>query len=134
MAFNKYVIRNRKFSKKMNLRLKIKLFTNINLSLFSLVLLFFALTSCSTNQGQYNVLVITGGKKFERQSFLRIFDDMKNIDYKEVVQPKANNMYSSPEINSFDVLVFYDMVQEINEDQKKSFLKLLYKFFQQIYV
>ncbi len=42
-----------------------------------------------------------------------------------MVQPKANNMYSAPEIDSFDVLIFYDTVQEITEEQKQAFLRIL---------
>jgi len=103
---------------------KINLLTIFNCSFISLIIILFALTSCSKNQEDYYVLIITGGKKIERSDFLRIFDDL-NVDFKEVIQPDANNIYSSPEIHSFDVLIFYDMVQEINEDQKLAFLKLL---------
>ena len=105
--------------------LKIKVFTIIKFFLISLLTLIVVLTSCIENKKKYNVLVFTGGKKFERESFLKIFDDLSNIEYNEVVQPQANDMYSAVGIDSFDALVFYDVVQEINEDQKEAFIKLL---------
>lgn len=96
-------------------------------SFISLTLLLFALTRCINNQDQYKILVITGGKQFERENFLKIFDEMNNIDYKELVQPEANKIYSSKEIENIDAIVFYDFNQEINLDQKKAFLEILAK-------
>lgn len=97
----------------------------MKLILVSFILLFFALSSSYKSQDLYNVLIITGGKKFDRQNFLNIFNDMKNITYKEIVQPEANNIYSSHEVDGFDVIFFYDFVQDISEEQKLAFLKLL---------
>ena len=93
--------------------------------LLLLIMFFYTLTGCQNTQDEYTVLIITGGKDIDREKFFGIFDNLDNITYREVEQPKANDMYSSPEINKYDVILFYDMVQEISEDQKKSFLNLL---------
>lgn len=109
------------------MRFKLKNFIITNFLLISLVALLVVLTGCSEPKKNCDVLVFTGGKKFERESFLKIFDDLKTINYREVIQPQANDIYSSAAIDSFDALVFYDVVQEISEDQKEAFLKLLNK-------
>jgi len=98
---------------------------NINVSLVLVTMILFCLTGCRKNQTNYKVFIITGGKKIERESFFKIFDDLSTIDYKEITQPQANDMYSSPEIDRIDVLIFYDMVQKINEEQKLAFLQVL---------
>lgn len=87
--------------------------------------LFFTFSGCGKNDNSINILVITGGKKIEKESFLKIFEDIKELTFTEIEQPKANQMYSSPEIKNYDALVFYDFVQEINEVQKQAFLDLL---------
>jgi type 1 glutamine amidotransferase len=70
------------------------------------------------------VLVITGGHGFERAPFFEMFGKM-DVEYKEVVQPDANDIYGSEEVHEYDALIFYDMVQDINETQKQAFLRLL---------
>lgn len=80
----------------------------------------------SQAQTGQKVLIFTGGKKIDRTNFFKIFDDL-TIDYKELVQPEANDIYNSAEIDSFDVLVYYDMVQAINTAQKRAFIKMLKK-------
>lgn len=102
---------------------------NISLLHYLSIFFFFQLLfiCCSINQENKNVLVVTGGKKIERESFLNIFNSMENIEYKEVIQPQANKIYSKNEIDNYDAIIFYDFVQEITEDQKKAFLKLLDK-------
>jgi arylsulfatase A len=71
------------------------------------------------------ILVFTGGHDFERESFFKIFQEMPGIRFRELIQPEANEVYDAPLSDSADVLIFYDMVQEISEAQKKAFLNLL---------
>ena len=72
------------------------------------------------------VLIITGGRSdFEREAFYAMFNSFTNVDYDEVVQPEANQKLTSPFYDAFDVLVFYDMVQDITEQQKEAFINLL---------
>jgi type 1 glutamine amidotransferase len=84
-------------------------------------------TSICMAQTKQRVLIITGGHNFEREAFFDIFEDMTNVEYKEVIHPQANQLYDSSIIDDFDVLLFYDMVQEIDDSQKIAFIDLLKK-------
>jgi len=98
---------------------------NFSCSILLLLIISSFVISCNNNNEQYNILVISGGKNIERESFLNIFEEMNNIYFKEAVQPEANNLYDSPEFDDYDALIFYDFVQEISEVQKQNFLDLL---------
>ncbi len=88
--------------------------------------LFMILPSCTSNKPDVlSVLVITGGHGFEREAFFEMFDKMDGVEYIEMVHPEANAIYGSEEVRQYDVLVFYDMVQEITSDQKEAFLTLI---------
>lgn len=76
---------------------------------------------------QINVAVITGGHNFDRPTFFEMFDAIEDIHWVEVVQPKALEMMVDKSINEFDVLVFYDMYQQIDQKEQQAFLKLLRK-------
>lgn len=82
---------------------------------------------CNQNQAKdlKRILIITGGHDFERESFFEIFEKMPGIDYLEVIHPEANQIYDSMLMDNTDVLVFYDMFQEINDAQKAAFIELL---------
>lgn len=83
-----------------------------------------ASTSC-TVQTLQRVLIITGGHEFEREAFFEMFEEMPGVDYQEVIHPEANQIYDSILLDQIDVLLFYDMVQEIEETEKEAFIKLL---------
>lgn len=85
---------------------------------------FLLLFSCAQAPDPYHILVITGGHGFERDPFFEMLKDMKSIEYTEAVHPEANSLYGSGVMENIDVLVFYDMVQEITESQKNDFLSL----------
>ena len=95
--------------------------------LIFLILIFVTMTSsyqCNENS-KIKVMIVTGGHDFERDAFFNMFDSFDEIEYREVVHPEANQIYASSMIDSVDVLVFYDMVQEISTQQKKDLLDLL---------
>jgi len=94
-----------------------------NLLLYIMCMMLFNLTC--TDSSKLRLLVVTGGHSFERDAFFSMFNSFSDIEYKEIVQPQANTLYATSEINKFDVLVFYDMVQDISEKQKSAFLNLL---------
>lgn len=71
------------------------------------------------------LLIVTGGHEFEREAFFKLFGQIENVSYHEVVQPAANALYATPEILKYDVLLFYDMVQAITDAEKKAFVELL---------
>ena len=76
-------------------------------------------------QDLQRLLIFTGGQEFEREAFFDIFEDMPDVDYQEVIHPKASPIFDSTLIDHFDVLLFYDMVQEIDDVQKAAFLNVL---------
>jgi hypothetical protein len=82
-------------------------------------------TSYCQAQTLMRVLIITGGHDFEREAFFDIFDNIPDVVYQELVHPEANQIFDSNLIDNFDVLIFYDMVQEIDDTQKAAFIKVL---------
>ena len=68
-------------------------------------------------------LVITGGHDFERTAFFAMFDAMKDVTWTEAVQPGANTRYTPEAAREYDVLVFYDMWQDIGEEQKAQLVR-----------
>jgi uncharacterized protein len=89
-------------------------------AVFALVLL-----SALNAENPVRVLIITGGHDFERQPFFEMFDAMSGVACNSVEQPAANALYNTPALKEVDVLVFYDMNQEITEEQKAAFLSML---------
>ena len=73
------------------------------------------------------ILVVTGGHDFDHENFTAMFKSFQDIEFYEVTQPEANNLYACDSIDSFDALVFYDMVQEISGEQKSAMVGLLEK-------
>jgi type 1 glutamine amidotransferase len=72
------------------------------------------------------VLIITGGRSdFEREAFYEMLNGFANIDYQEIVQPEANRELTTSFYNAFDVLVFYDMVQEITSKEQAAYVNML---------
>jgi len=88
-------------------------------------LLLISFTGSCQEQPKQRILIITGGHEFEREAFFNIFGDMTDIVYKEVLQPDVNQIYDTELMDRFDILLFYDMVQEINDHQKEAFINLL---------
>ncbi len=79
----------------------------------------------SAEQGKIRVLVFTGGHDFERDAFFQLFKGYDDIEYKEVVQPKANEVFTDGTVKKYDVLVFYDLWQPISDAQKEGFVQYL---------
>ncbi len=88
------------------------------------VLLLISLTGF--NQ-KIQVLMVTGGHDFDREAFAELFDSMEQIAWEELAQPKANQVMLENGLEKYDVLVFYDMFQEISKNEQIAFLQLLEK-------
>ena len=82
-------------------------------------------TSYCHAQTKERVLIYTGGHEFERKAFFDIFKDIPDVVYQELIHPQASPVFDSALIAQFDVLLFYDMVQEIDSAQKAALLKIL---------
>lgn len=70
-------------------------------------------------------LVISGGHAFDTAQFFDMFFDFESINLDTISQPWANTLLETNEIKKYDVLIFYDMWQDITEPQKICFLELL---------
>lgn len=91
----------------------------------SLLLSVLILVSISASAKKLNILIITGGHAFDRQSFFEMFDSFQNISYTELKQPEANLLLGTFDTKAFDVAVFYDMPKTISEAGQESYRKLL---------
>jgi len=73
------------------------------------------------------VVVVTGGHGFEHDPFFKIFDEIKEISYVEALQKDHSELFEDISGWDYDVVVFYNMGQEISPKRQKNFLKLLDK-------
>ena len=104
---------------------KISFFTAIP---FMLLLIFSGCSHSSfAQQKKIRVLVVSGGHGFQHKPFYDVFDSIPSVTYDTLVQPQANALISSPEVNNYDVLVFYDMFDPISPEQQKAYISLLNK-------
>ena len=96
--------------------------------------LLWALISCglvclsltaADSAGKIRVLVVTGGHDFEKEPFFQVFKDNSEIEYQAVEQPAAQESFKVDAAKNYDVLVFYDMHQEITDEGKSNLLARL---------
>jgi len=78
-------------------------------------------------QKKIRVLVVTGGHGFDRKPFYNVFDSIPSITYDTLIQPQANALVASPEVDRYDVLVFYDLFDLISPAQQEAYISLLKK-------
>lgn len=71
-----------------------------------------------------NIMLVTGGHAFDTLQFFQMFDSLEGITYTHYAQPKANQTIAAGKAENFDVLVFYDMWQNISDAEKNAYLKL----------
>ena len=72
------------------------------------------------------VLVITGGHGFEEEPFFAMFAKNPAITFIHAAHSKGtSDAYDRPDLYSFDVIVLYDMVQNISDEQKARFKGLI---------
>lgn len=71
-----------------------------------------------------NIMLVTGGHAYDTVQFFQLFDSLDGISYTHFAQPKANQAIVAGYAEKFDVLVFYDMWQNISEGEKNAYLKL----------
>src|SRR5678816_4486465 len=81
-------------------------------------------SAADATPGKIRVLVVTGGHDFEREPFFKLFKDNAEITFEAAEHPKAHEWLKA-ENAKFDVLVAYDMHQEISEEAKQDFLARL---------
>jgi uncharacterized protein len=91
----------------------------------SLIIGILIITSVSTSAKKLNVIVVTGGHNFDRESFFKMFDSFEGVIYTELKHPEANLQLGTIDPKTFDAVVFYDMPKTISEAEKESYYKLL---------
>lgn len=72
------------------------------------------------------VLLITGGHAFEQEPFLKVFA-APDFTVKEVTQPDAQKYFAPDKAGEYDVMVWYDLYQDISEDARKNLVDTLQK-------
>ncbi|MCX6880154.1 MAG: ThuA domain-containing protein [Verrucomicrobia bacterium] len=75
--------------------------------------------------GRTRVLVVTGGHGFEREPFLQMFKDNPDITFTVVEHPQAHAMFKAEAAQAYDVVVLYDMWQQIDAAAKADFTNLV---------
>jgi len=69
--------------------------------------------------------VLTGGHDFERDHFFKLFEGYDDIEYMECEQKDHSEVFEDISKWDFDVLVCYNMTQNISEKRRANLLKLL---------
>ncbi len=80
---------------------------------------------CLLSPGQsVRILLVTGGHSFNEPAFYNLFKNMDSIAFDTVSQPRAGSLWNAGLMNTYDVIVFYDMTSEISEASRKGFLEM----------
>jgi hypothetical protein len=80
--------------------------------------------SCNKANEKLKILVITGGHAYDTGAFVGVFRSMEHMVFDTICQPAANALIASGGAGKYDVLVFYDMWQQITPAEKEGYLKL----------
>ena len=92
------------------------------------LILFGLLLSAANADSKIKVLVVTGGHGFEQAPFFKMFTDNAEIEFLAAEHAKTNaTVYERKDLSDFDVVVLYDMAQQITDEQKARFLALFEK-------
>ncbi|NLH72499.1 MAG: ThuA domain-containing protein [Verrucomicrobia bacterium] len=100
----------------------------------AIVLLLISLTFCpqlwesqaaDKENTPLRLLIVTGGHDYETNMFYRMFDGFSGMTYQAVAHPKAHDWLKSEKAAQYDVIVLYDMWQEISDAAKNDFVNRL---------
>lgn len=75
--------------------------------------------------GKLRVLLVQGGHDFQTNEFLKIFGANPAITFRMVQQPHAQEWFKPSRAADYDVLVLYDLWQQISDDTKADLLALI---------
>jgi type 1 glutamine amidotransferase len=85
----------------------------------------FAADAAKDAVGKLRVLVVTGGHDFEKEPFFKVFKDNPDITFQAAEHPNAHALLKPDAAAQYDVLVCYDMHQEITDEAKADFVARL---------
>jgi type 1 glutamine amidotransferase len=71
------------------------------------------------------ILLTTGGHDFQQDPFFEMFDKLPGVEYTHVKLPDSAHLLKPGLEEEYDVVVMYDMVESITEDERRSFIGLL---------
>jgi type 1 glutamine amidotransferase len=91
-------------------------------SLFLWVLL--VLAGCSKGP---EVLVIVGGHAYDTTEFYEMFHSLEGIHFDSVSHPAALELISSPRVENYDVLLFYDFLPDMPAENSSIYTDLTRK-------
>jgi type 1 glutamine amidotransferase len=95
------------------------------LKTFGLILIVNLILSCTVKlNSKPQLLLITGGHDFDTNEFYSLFEALSEFTIDTVSQPYANSFIASGGALKYDALIFYDMWQSINDDEKKAYVNL----------
>ncbi|WP_167619283.1 ThuA domain-containing protein [Maribellus sediminis] len=89
-----------------------------------LLLIALCVFSLSVKAETIKVMLVTGGHSFDTLQFFQLFDEFDGIEYEHFAQPEANRQIALGKADEFDVLVFYDMWQNISLEERTAYLRL----------
>lgn len=77
------------------------------------------------SSSKIRVLIVTGGHDFEHDAFFKVFKDNPEITFQAAEHPHAHDLLKPESAREYDVLVAYDMHQEISDAAKLDLLAWL---------
>jgi uncharacterized protein len=69
------------------------------------------------------VLLVTGGHDFQTNQFLAMFAADPGVSVRQVNHPRAHEWFRAARASEYDVMVFYDMWQEIGPEARRDLLE-----------
>lgn len=69
--------------------------------------------------------IVTGGHDFERKAFFSVFESFPDVSFEEFQHPGAGDLWLDNRTDDWDVIVLYDLWQEITDRQKEGFVSAL---------
>ena len=78
-----------------------------------------------TKSESVRVLLITGGHSFDAEPFYALMQSLQGITVTEVKHPNAPAMFRPENRGSYDVVLLYDMMKSIGEEEKKEYADCL---------
>jgi type 1 glutamine amidotransferase len=95
------------------------------LNIFGLILIVNLIFSCTGKlTSKPRILLITGGHDFDTTEFFNLIESLSEFTIDTMSQPKANHFIASGGALKYDALIFYDMWQSINDEEKKAYINL----------
>ena len=89
-----------------------------------LIIITIIVFSCGRANEKIKALVITGGHAYDTAQFVDVFRSIENIDFDTMSQPAANSFIAAGGAGKYDVLVFYDMWQQVSPAEREAYRKL----------